>query len=249
MDGQVGAIPPGSRRRRIRRYADPRLPRRSTRRRSTVPSARPPSRRPRSATDPAIRWIRRTPEALREVALDVEEGRHGHGQARLPYLDVLKAVKDRSACPRRPTRSRRVAMIKAAAAKGWIDERRSALESRRPSNAPARTHPTYYAPRSGRNGSAGLDGMSRRYILWYYHVQEPVLETPRRGVPGNGNGGPSSQASAQCLYQRGGGSLQSPPSTAAARRSPRPESAAVRDESLRVLAEFERIEDAPSGLR
>ncbi|MFI5363969.1 MAG: porphobilinogen synthase, partial [Elusimicrobiota bacterium] len=48
----------------------------------------------------------------------------------LPYLDVLKAVKDRFGLPTSAYQvSGEFAMIKAAAAKGWIDERRLALES------------------------------------------------------------------------------------------------------------------------
>jgi porphobilinogen synthase len=48
----------------------------------------------------------------------------------LPYLDVLKAVKERFGLPTSAYQvSGEFAMIKAAAAKGWIDERRMALES------------------------------------------------------------------------------------------------------------------------
>jgi porphobilinogen synthase len=70
-------------------------------------------------------------EAMREVALDVEEGADMvMVKPALPYLDVVRAVKDRF---RLPTAAYQVsgefAMIKAAAAKGWIDERKIALES------------------------------------------------------------------------------------------------------------------------
>jgi porphobilinogen synthase len=70
-------------------------------------------------------------EAMREVALDVEEGADMlMVKPALPYLDVLKAVKERFGLPTSAYQvSGEFAMIKAAAAKGWIDERRVALES------------------------------------------------------------------------------------------------------------------------
>ena len=70
-------------------------------------------------------------EAMREVALDVEEGADMlMVKPALPYLDVLKAVKTRFGLPTSAYQvSGEFAMIKAAAAKGWIDERRVALES------------------------------------------------------------------------------------------------------------------------
>lgn len=70
-------------------------------------------------------------EALREVALDVEEGADMvMVKPALPYLDVLKAVKDRFGLPTSAYQvSGEFAMIKAAAKNGWIDEKRVALES------------------------------------------------------------------------------------------------------------------------
>jgi porphobilinogen synthase len=70
-------------------------------------------------------------EALREVALDVEEGADMlMVKPAMPYLDVLKAVKERFGLPTSAYQvSGEFAMIKAAAAKGWVDERRIALES------------------------------------------------------------------------------------------------------------------------
>jgi porphobilinogen synthase len=70
-------------------------------------------------------------EALREVALDVEEG------ADLlmvkpagPYLDVIRQVRDRYDLPLAAYQvSGEYAMLKAASQNGWIDERRAALES------------------------------------------------------------------------------------------------------------------------
>ncbi|MFI5345422.1 MAG: porphobilinogen synthase [Elusimicrobiota bacterium] len=70
-------------------------------------------------------------EALREVALDVEEGADMvMVKPAMPYLDVLREVKDRFALPTAAYQvSGEFAMIKAAAAKGWVDERKIALES------------------------------------------------------------------------------------------------------------------------
>lgn len=70
-------------------------------------------------------------EAMREVALDVEEGADMvMVKPALPYLDVLKAVKTRFGLPTSAYQvSGEFAMIKAAAKNGWVDERKIALES------------------------------------------------------------------------------------------------------------------------
>jgi len=70
-------------------------------------------------------------EALREVALDIQEGADiVMVKPALAYLDILHRVKTEF---RYPTAAYAVsaeyAMIKAAAAKGWIDERAVTLES------------------------------------------------------------------------------------------------------------------------
>lgn len=70
-------------------------------------------------------------EALREVALDVQEGADLlMVKPALSYLDVIRRVKD--AYPDVPLAAYNVsgefAMVKAAAANGWIDEQRVALE-------------------------------------------------------------------------------------------------------------------------
>jgi porphobilinogen synthase len=69
-------------------------------------------------------------EALREVALDLEEGadllivKPG-----LPYLDILWRVKDRFKIPTAVYNvSGEYAMLKAAAQNGWIDEKNAVLE-------------------------------------------------------------------------------------------------------------------------
>ena len=70
-------------------------------------------------------------EALREVALDLEEGADMvMVKPALAYLDVLAAVKQRFGVPTAAySVSGEYAMIKAAAAKGWLDEKRIALET------------------------------------------------------------------------------------------------------------------------
>ena len=69
-------------------------------------------------------------EALREVALDVEEGadllivKPG-----LPYLDILWRVKERFELPTAVySVSGEYAMVKAAASMGWIEEKRAVME-------------------------------------------------------------------------------------------------------------------------
>ena len=71
-------------------------------------------------------------EALREAALDVEEGADMlMVKPALAYLDVIRTVKD--AFPELPMAAYNVsgeyAMVKAAAANGWIDEAKVALET------------------------------------------------------------------------------------------------------------------------
>ena len=71
-------------------------------------------------------------EALREAALDVEEGADFlMVKPGLPYLDVIRAVSQ--AFPQLPLAAYNVsgeyAMLKAAAANGWLDEQRTVLET------------------------------------------------------------------------------------------------------------------------
>ena len=70
-------------------------------------------------------------EALREVALDIAEGADMVMiKPGLPYLDIVRRVKDEFAMPTFVYQvSGEYAMIKAAAANGWLDERAVALES------------------------------------------------------------------------------------------------------------------------
>lgn len=70
-------------------------------------------------------------EALREVALDVEESADMvMVKPGLPYLDILWRVKERFELPTAVYHvSGEYAMLKAAAANGWIDERAVTLET------------------------------------------------------------------------------------------------------------------------
>src|SRR5580704_16358329 len=69
-------------------------------------------------------------EALREVTLDLEEGADMiMVKPALAYLDIIRQVRDRFQVPVGAYNvSGEFAMVKAAAANGWIDEKRIALE-------------------------------------------------------------------------------------------------------------------------
>jgi len=69
-------------------------------------------------------------EALREVALDIEEGADiVMVKPALPYLDIIYRVKQEFGYPVAAYNvSGEYAMIKAAAAKGWVDEQKIVLE-------------------------------------------------------------------------------------------------------------------------
>jgi porphobilinogen synthase len=69
-------------------------------------------------------------EALREVALDLAEGADIiMVKPALAYLDIIRRVRERFAVPIAAYNvSGEFAMVKAAAQRGWIDERRVALE-------------------------------------------------------------------------------------------------------------------------
>jgi len=70
-------------------------------------------------------------EALREVALDLDEGADMiMVKPGLPYLDIVRRVKDRFGAPTFAYQvSGEYAMLKAAAQNGWLDERACALEA------------------------------------------------------------------------------------------------------------------------
>jgi len=70
-------------------------------------------------------------EALREVALDIEEGADiVMVKPAMAYMDVIRAVKETFGLPTACYNvSGEFAMIKAAAQKGWIDEKRIVMET------------------------------------------------------------------------------------------------------------------------
>ena len=70
-------------------------------------------------------------EALREVQLDLDEGADMvMVKPGLPYLDIVRRVKDRFGAPTFVYQvSGEYAMLKAAAQNGWLDERACALEA------------------------------------------------------------------------------------------------------------------------
>jgi len=69
-------------------------------------------------------------EALREVALDIEEGADMvMVKPALPYLDIVRLVRDHAQIPVAAYNvSGEYAMVKAAARNGWLDEQRVVLE-------------------------------------------------------------------------------------------------------------------------
>jgi porphobilinogen synthase len=70
-------------------------------------------------------------EAIREAQLDLEEGADVvMVKPALPYLDVIRRVKDATGAPVAAYHvSGEYSMLKAAGEKGWIDERAAAMES------------------------------------------------------------------------------------------------------------------------
>src|SRR5437588_12416395 len=70
-------------------------------------------------------------EALRETLLDVEEGADlVMVKPALPYLDLIRRIKDQTAMPVVAYNvSGEYAMVKAAAAAGYLDERAAVLEA------------------------------------------------------------------------------------------------------------------------
>jgi porphobilinogen synthase len=89
-------------------------------------------------------------EALREVALDIEEGADSvMVKPGLPYLDIIRRVKDAFGVPTFAYQvSGEYAMIEAAARNGWLDGDRAMVESLLAfKRAGADGILTYYAPR------------------------------------------------------------------------------------------------------
>ena len=127
-DGRAGGGDP----RRAPRDAD-RLVRRQVRLRVLRPVSRGRGvdARPR-ATVAATRWIRRTSaRRCANAQLDLDEGADALiVKPALPYLDVIRAVRERFDCPVWAYNvSGEYAMIRAAAAAGHLEEERAVLES------------------------------------------------------------------------------------------------------------------------
>jgi len=94
-----------------------------------------------------------TEEALREVALDIDEGADMvMVKPGLPYLDIVKSVSETFGVPTFAFQvSGEYAMIEAAAANGWIDGERVMLESLMAfKRAGASGIVTYFAPRAAK---------------------------------------------------------------------------------------------------
>jgi porphobilinogen synthase len=92
-------------------------------------------------------------EALREVALDLAEGADMvMVKPGLPYLDVVRQIKDRFGVPTFAYQvSGEYAMLKAAAQNGWLDEKKAVLESLLAfKRAGADGILTYFAPQAAR---------------------------------------------------------------------------------------------------
>jgi porphobilinogen synthase len=70
-------------------------------------------------------------EAIREVALDIEEGADMvMVKPGMPYLDIVRRVKDEYKAPTYVYQvSGEYAMLKAAFKNGWLDERQCAMEA------------------------------------------------------------------------------------------------------------------------
>jgi hypothetical protein len=127
-------------------------------------------------------------EAVREARLDVEEGADiVMVKPALAYLDVIRAVADSTDVPVAAYNvSGEYAMVKAAAANGWIDERRVLREIllgiRR---AGAQMILTYHAKQVGADipcwdelGCDGHHGAFRR--CWRPSASSPSLYSPSR---------------------------------------------------------------------
>jgi porphobilinogen synthase len=92
-----------------------------------------------------------TDEAVREVAMDVAEGADMLlVKPGLPYLDIVARVKAEFGMPTYAFQvSGEYAMMKAAAANGWLDEDRAILESLTAfKRAGADGIVTYFAPKA-----------------------------------------------------------------------------------------------------
>ena len=111
-------------------------------------------------------------EALKEVALDLEEGADMvMVKPALPYLDIIRRVKDEVRRARRPptTSAANTPWSKPPPQKGWLDEKRVVLEILTSINAPAPTSSSPTTPKTPPAGSnnfaASLRGRTRARFM------------------------------------------------------------------------------------
>ena len=181
MDGRIGAIRAGARRGRATRTRRswPTPP--STPRPSTGRSARPPIPRPRSATVAAIRWTR--PTATRRCASRAWTWRRAPTslmvKPALPYLDMIRRVKDDTACRWPPTTQ--VASTRCSRPRPrpatWMSAQ-SVLEALTGDQARGSRH-HHHLPRKGRGAMAAVDDDHPRPTTWLR--AEAALAQGRRG--------------------------------------------------------------------
>ena len=159
MDGRVGAIRAALDAEGFERRADPRL-----RRQIRVGVLRPVPRRHRLGG--VLKGDKRTyqmdpansDEALREVALDIAEGADMvMVKPGLPYLDIVRRVKDAFGAPTFAYQvSGEYSMIMAAAQNGWLDGDAAMMESLIAfKRAGADGVLTYFAPSAAEKIKAG----------------------------------------------------------------------------------------------
>ena len=112
-----------------------------------------------SATSAPISSVANGDEALREAALDIEEGADMiMVKPGLPYLDIVRRLKDAFAVPTFAYQvSGEYAMIEAAARSGWLDGERAMMESLLAfKRAGADGILTYFAPRAAGRHKRGF---------------------------------------------------------------------------------------------
>ena len=125
-------------------------------------------------------------EAMREAALDVEEGADMlMVKPALPYLDILAALRQRFDLPLAAYHvSGEYAMLKAAAERGWIDYDRVMMESlvaiRR---AGADLILTYARARGGAAAGRGVGGMNVLHDLWNAPSRSSPAASTRPSAP------------------------------------------------------------------
>ncbi|MCR4287288.1 MAG: porphobilinogen synthase, partial [Deltaproteobacteria bacterium] len=98
-------------------------------------------------------------EAVREALLDIEEGADiVMVKPALPYLDIIRRVKDATGYPVAAYNvSGEFSMLKAAGEKGWLDEKRAMMQSLLSiKRAGADIIITYFAKDGARLMQAGL---------------------------------------------------------------------------------------------